>query len=360
MYKVNLLGKNTFTFQNIFPYEYPEQGDYDFDVFVTDAFYLTLEKLPGMFENHHRSEPLNLKDLKTNKLIIFNFDKCHIDTLINSVEKVFGGTDIEVMILTLHHITDIEKIPNHIHHVGFDFFAFEMTNRRNNEKYIFDLLIDTIHFKRPKKFLCLNKVPHPHRVELKEFMDKENLINDGWFSYGDWYSNEWINLDVMSDYNCDHQFNTNLGLYLTSYFSIWTETLYDGEDIHTVKLTNKVFLSINNLHPFFMVGQPKTLKYLQDAGFKTFNNFWDESYDDEFDHSTRMSKIQDELKSILSKSKDEIHRHFFGDKWDGDRNKIYNSEMFKILKHNYLFLPKHIENERKKVMNEIDKFMGKK
>jgi hypothetical protein len=109
-----------------------------------------------------------------------------------------------------------------------------------------------------------------------------------------------------------------------------------------------------------MVGQPKTLKYLQDAGFKTFNNFWDESYDDEFDHSTRMLKIQNELKSILSKSKDEIHRHFFGDKWDGDRNKIYNSEMFKILKHNYLFLPKHIENERKRVMNEIDKFMGKK
>ena len=174
MYKVNLLGKNTFTFQNIFPYEYPEKGDYDFDVFVTDAFYLTLQKLPGMFENHHRSEPLDLKNLKTKKLIIFNFDKCHIDTLIDSVEKVFGDTDIQIMILTLHHITDIEKIPEHIHHVGFDFFAFEMVNRRNNEKYIFDLLIDTIHFKRPKKFLCLNKVPHPHRVELKEFMDKEN------------------------------------------------------------------------------------------------------------------------------------------------------------------------------------------
>ena len=44
------------------------------------------------------------------------------------------------------------------------FLPFEMTNRRNNEKYIFDLLIDTIHFKRPKKFLCLNKVPHPHRL----------------------------------------------------------------------------------------------------------------------------------------------------------------------------------------------------
>ena len=87
-------------------------------------------------------------------------------------------------------------------------------------------------------------------------MDKENLINDGWFSYGDWYSNEWINLDVMSDYNCDHQFNTNLGLYLTSYFSIWTK-LFMMVKIFILKLTNKVFLSINNLHPFFMVGPSK-------------------------------------------------------------------------------------------------------
>ena len=31
MYKVNLLGKNTFTFQNIFPYEYPKDGNYDFE-----------------------------------------------------------------------------------------------------------------------------------------------------------------------------------------------------------------------------------------------------------------------------------------------------------------------------------------
>ena len=150
MYKVNLLGKNTFTFQNIFPYEYPEQGDYDFDVFVTDAFYLTLED---------RSEPLDIKDLKTKKLIIFNFDKCHIDSLMRSVDFMFGSTDIDVMILTLHHITDVEKIPPHINHVGFDFFAFEMLNRRNNENYIFDLVLDTIHFKRPKKFLCLNLVP---------------------------------------------------------------------------------------------------------------------------------------------------------------------------------------------------------
>ncbi len=349
MYKVNLLGKNTFTFQNIFPYEYPEDGDYDFDVFITDAFYLTLE---------NRSEPLNLNDLKTKKLIIFNFDKCHIDTLMESVDKVFGDTDIEVLLLTLHHITDKDKMPAHINHVGFDFFAFEMVNRRNNEDYIFDLVLDTIHFKRPKKFLCLNKVPHPHRKELRDFMELYNLVDQGWFSFGEWWTDDWKNLDVLGGYQSDHQFNTNLGLYLTSYFSIWTETLYGGENIHSVKLTNKVFLSMLNLHPFFVVGQPKTLDYLRRAGFKTFNDFWNEEYDDEFDHQLRMSKIQVSLKNILSKTTDEIHRHFFGQEWDGDRNNIYNTKMFKILKHNYLFLPKHIENERKRVMEEINKFMS--
>ena len=349
MYKVNLLGKNTFTFQNIFPYEYPEDGDYDFDVFITDAFYLTLE---------NRSEPLNLNDLKTKKLIIFNFDKCHIDTLIESVDKVFGDTDIEVLLLTLHHITDKDKMPTHINHVGFDFFAFEMVNRKNNEDYIFNLVLDTIHFKRPKKFLCLNKVPHPHRVRLKEFMDREKFVNEGWFSFGEWWTEDWENLDVLGDYHCDHQFNTNLGLYLTSYFSIWTETLYDGENIHSVKLTNKIFMSMLNLHPFFVVGQPKTLEYLRNAGFKTFGNFWNEGYDNQFNSEFRMNEIKHELRNILSKSTETIHKEFYGQEWDGDRNKIYNTKMFKILKHNYLFLPKHIENERKRVMNEINKFMS--
>ena len=85
-------------------------------------------------------------------MIIFNFDKCHIDSLIRSVDFKFGSTDIDVMILTLHHITDIEKIPSHIHHVGFDFFAFEMVNRKNNEQYIFDVKTNVA-----KRFKALGK-----------------------------------------------------------------------------------------------------------------------------------------------------------------------------------------------------------
>ena len=206
--------------------------------------------------------------------------------------------------------------------------------------------------------MCLNKVPHPHRVKLKEFMDREKFVDEGWFSFGEWWTDNWKNLDVLGGYQSDHQFGSNLGLYLTSYFSIWTETLYDGENIHSVKLTNKIFMSMLNLHPFFVVGQPKTLEYLRNAGFKTFGNFWNEGYDNQFNSEFRMNEIKHELRNILSKSTETIHKEFYGQEWDGDRNKIYNTKMFKILKHNYLFLPKHIENERKRVMNEINKFMS--
>ena len=68
MYKVNILGKNTFTFKEIFDkYEYGSKEIMTFDLFVTD----------GVSFISSRSEPkLKHDDLKTKKLIIFNYDKC--------------------------------------------------------------------------------------------------------------------------------------------------------------------------------------------------------------------------------------------------------------------------------------------
>jgi hypothetical protein len=43
--------------------------------------------------------------------------------------------------------------------------------------------------------------------------------------------------------------------------------------------------------PFIVVGAPGCLRYLRDLGFKTFHDFWDESYDDELDHKTRFARI---------------------------------------------------------------------
>jgi hypothetical protein len=61
-----------------------------------------------------------------------------------------------------------------------------------------------------------------------------------------------------------------------------------------------------NLHPFFIVGSPYSLKYLQDLGFKTFSNFWDESYDNETNFKLRCDMIINEVKKLCNKSQEEM------------------------------------------------------
>jgi hypothetical protein len=45
--------------------------------------------------------------------------------------------------------------------------------------------------------------------------------------------------------------------------------------------------------PFIVASGPFSLRLLQGLGFKTFSDFWDESYDEEPDHSKRLEKILD-------------------------------------------------------------------
>jgi hypothetical protein len=62
-----------------------------------------------------------------------------------------------------------------------------------------------------------------------------------------------------------------------------------------------------NLHPFVVLGNPHTLKVLKSYGFKTFDKWWDESYDNEFDFKTRSDMVLNIVKELCSKSKDEMN-----------------------------------------------------
>lgn len=55
--------------------------------------------------------------------------------------------------------------------------------------------------------------------------------------------------------------------------------------------SEKSWAAYANEIPFVLVGSAHTLKDMHRRGFKTFSDYWDESYDDEFDHTLRMNKI---------------------------------------------------------------------
>ncbi len=72
--------------------------------------------------------------------------------------------------------------------------------------------------------------------------------------------------------------------------------------------------------PIILVAPPYSLQYLKDLGFKTFDRWWDESYDQEENHYKRMMMIFDLIDFINSKDMNELE-------------KIYE-EMQDILDHN--------------------------
>jgi len=60
---------------------------------------------------------------------------------------------------------------------------------------------------------------------------------------------------------------------------------------NTVFITEKTYRSINYCRPFIINGDTGSLQYLKEMGFRTFDKFWDESYDTEKSDHKKISKI---------------------------------------------------------------------
>jgi hypothetical protein len=170
-----------------------------------------------------------------------------------------------------------------------------------------------------KKFICLNKTPKTHRLEIFRFL-KSNYLDDSFLSYAPHI------LDNIHSFVFDTRNEMEYGnLYSAyphpaqtkSFCNIVTESITDVGPIHITEKTDKCFSAGQ---PFILVSGPYYLKKLKELGFKTFDKWWDESYDLEEDYHKRMDKIKSTIHQIGKLSIEECES-------------IY-TEMIPILKHN--------------------------
>ena len=110
----------------------------------------------------------------------------------------------------------------------------------------------------------------------------------------------------------------NIDAHLKTFVNIVTETLTQKD---VVFITEKTYKPIYTCQPFIIVGNPYSLKKLKEYGFKTFDKWWDESYDDEINFERRINKITKVLEEIAS--------------WDLEKCTLIRNEMKEILIHNY-------------------------
>lgn len=188
---------------------------------------------------------------------------------------------------------------------------------------------------RPKYFLMYNRNgERMHRVWFVNELYKKNLLEKGFISFfanhhldkffdgTKFYPQLNFDLEQINDMKENykkfnplvidsddadeityfHNFLSRKQEYENSYFTIVSETNAESEYCF---ITEKTIKPIMNLHPFIVLGNPKTLDVLKSFGFKTFSNWWDESYDDEFNFVKRGEKLISLVDYLCGKTHDE-------------------------------------------------------
>jgi hypothetical protein len=110
----------------------------------------------------------------------------------------------------------------------------------------------------------------------------------------------------------------DLKLFVNSYFSVVTETLFHSNDYSFLKgkhhisdvhpgifITEKTTKVLALKHPFILASVPNMLPALHDAGYKTFHPFIDETYDTIEDDDLRLVYVVNEVKRLCSQTDSE-------------------------------------------------------
>lgn len=88
-----------------------------------------------------------------------------------------------------------------------------------------------------------------------------------------------------------------------SFLQVVTETVYHYPNTFISEKTIKPIIA---KRPFVLIAPPGSLKNLKSIGFKTFDQYWNESYDSIVDPEQRLLAVVDIIESICQKSMADI------------------------------------------------------
>jgi len=213
---------------------------------------------------------------------------------------------------------------------------------------------------RTKKFNCLNGNMVNARQMLCEYMWKHDLLDqkNNLISFHYYFNNllpkeletllpmqfdivgdrteVYSKLFSQHDRNDYNKVGNYSHIYDNTYFTVTSDggecftccpqyndpekNSYMGEFFQELLITEKTFRPMMYWQPQIFWSSTHHLKYLKGLGFKTFGDYWDESYDDIHNGEERLNKICQVIKELSSKSQKELHDMY----WD----------MMPILEHN--------------------------
>jgi hypothetical protein len=146
--------------------------------------------------------------------------------------------------------------------------------------------------------------------------------------FDSWKDKPALLIDKYAGRGDNLAFNLEPSHYLDSYIQVISESHVGDEFIF---ITEKTYKSILCGSPFFILGNTNILNVLRERGFKTFDKWWDESYDDLYSHWERSKFVFYLLHKLSKLTKNELSKMI--------------SEQKEIIIHNRDNLKKLIDND---------------
>jgi len=346
-------------------------------------YFYSLGPVPCYFKNNKN---IGFKDLDESVKNDIKSGKCNL-VIYAGDEGYFGTPDDEEILILNKWILDEKFPPYSVHFICMNLIINEVLVKKNikikghsfvsnSENYLtFPDVLCTKNFYDigfggdSKLFLNYNRtISRMYRLYLLLNLIKTNLISYGIISFGLKLTRQII--DVFFKTHSQNEFDdaiiskainstpleiNNLAIdessgvvraeflgkliivddYKNSFLSLVSETLTSTD---TIYLSEKIFKPIMVGHPFMLISSKNSLKKLKEFGYKTFDKWWDESYDECDTYHDRITMISDELLKLKNKSTSELLE--------------LRNDMLDVIKHNQQLYKKRI-NETEELDNII-------
>lgn len=233
-------------------------------VFIVNLTWLHDEDLPAM-----------IAEANPDFIICYNF----VDPLVEKLADAVKNSGIPYVLI------------GNTDHFRLDFWA--MVCSKHFKKYS---LSDVCLSSAARKFICLNRKPHWHRVKLVNNLINAGLKDQGHISLGlpgddaivldtvfsesQGIADEYRRLGaggetVSSKIKNDIYSLGDLDIWRNSYLCLVTETEFEFSNPDSFFISEKTWKPVVGLRPFFVYGQHKLREYLKDQGFDIFEDIFD-------------------------------------------------------------------------------------
>jgi len=210
---------------------------------------------------------------------------------------------------SLENVNSTEQYPEiEIDHVKWtgdvSWFWFYMYVKHLNNKFEFTHDHNGSYWHKKHDFLYLNKASRSHRVKLYNKLEDGDVLDNSIHTFVGGKSERRLEKKYeLPGIDPEHypRFGKDQDIYELPYIdtvcSIVSET---NDNDYEVFMTEKIWKPIMAQHVFVVHGNYLYLQRLREMGFKTFGNYFDESYDLERDSDKRIDKIVTLMKELKS------------------------------------------------------------